>query len=182
MVKYADDLANCGLIQKGDESDCKAEIENLVSRGTNNKLSMDITKTKEMAVDFIRNKSNPEPVIISGQQVEIVTSYKYLDTVLTSDLSWAEHIMSTVTKGHQRVYFLRQHHHDALLPIYNIILVCFSGVTKKEKDSLEKLILTAWKVIGKIPPLLEQIYHDRALKHVKVILKDKFNPLNCLYH
>jgi len=66
---------------------------------------MNVAKTKGMIADFILNKSTHGPVIISTQKEDILKSYTNLATVLTSDLSWDEHVMATVKKGPQSFIF-----------------------------------------------------------------------------
>ena len=62
---------------------------------------MNVAKTKGKIVDFILNKPSHGPVTISTLKVDIVTSFTDLATLLTSDLSWDEHVRATVKKGPQ---------------------------------------------------------------------------------
>lgn len=47
-------------------------------------LDLNVTKTKEIIVDFRKNCDHPKPDIIQAETVEIVDSYKYLGTVFDS--------------------------------------------------------------------------------------------------
>ncbi|KAK0142349.1 hypothetical protein N1851_019870 [Merluccius polli] len=62
-----------------------------------------------MVVDFRRKQgSGLNPLIISGEPVERVPSFKYLGVHLTQDLSWSLHMGHLVSKARQRLYFLRR--------------------------------------------------------------------------
>ncbi len=54
----------------------------------NNHLKLNINKTKELVVDYQRNRRPPVPVIIQGEEVERVNSYKYLGVQITKKLDW----------------------------------------------------------------------------------------------
>lgn len=41
-------------------------------------LQLNITKTKELAIDFGKSRTCPYTVVFSGDNVEILHSYKYL--------------------------------------------------------------------------------------------------------
>lgn len=56
-------------------------------RGVNH-LQLNVSKMKEIVVDFGRKKSAPSPVFTSGSDVEIVSSYKYLGMLLVDKLEW----------------------------------------------------------------------------------------------
>ena len=45
---------------------------------------------------------------MNGNQLEAVRSAKLLGVIITSDLSWNEHINETVKKASKRLYFLVQ--------------------------------------------------------------------------
>ena len=44
-------------------------------------------KTKEMIIDFKRNKNSLTPVLINNEEVERVESYKYLGVTLDNALN-----------------------------------------------------------------------------------------------
>ena len=73
-----------------------------------NFLSLNISKTKEMIIDFRRKKENLEPVIINGQEVEVVEEYKYLGTIIDDKLSWKSNTHRVHAKAQQRLFFLRK--------------------------------------------------------------------------
>ncbi|KAI3374554.1 hypothetical protein L3Q82_021128 [Scortum barcoo] len=61
-----------------------------------------------MVVDFRRPRPYPEPVIIKGDCVEVVHTYKYLGVQLDDKLDWTANTDALCRKGQSRLYFLRR--------------------------------------------------------------------------
>lgn len=76
-MKFSDNTAVVGLISHNDESSssCRQEVEDLVDWCGENKLWINMGKTKELVVDFI-----------NGAIVEMVHSFKYLGAHISRDL------------------------------------------------------------------------------------------------
>ncbi|KAK2175131.1 hypothetical protein NP493_746g02031 [Ridgeia piscesae] len=49
---------------------------------SNNFLHLIVSKTKEMCIDFRRNRTVISPIVINGEPVEKVDSFKYLGVIL----------------------------------------------------------------------------------------------------
>ncbi len=74
-----------------------------------NCLSLNVSKTKELIVDFRERWQRPyTPLMISGTPVERVSSFKYLGVNISENLTWTTHIQTQVNKARQRLYHLRQ--------------------------------------------------------------------------
>ena len=67
--------------------------------------SMQIT-LKEMIVSFARKAPEPPSVTMGGKVLERISSAKILGVIVSSDLSWANHVQYICPKASQRVYFL----------------------------------------------------------------------------
>lgn len=67
----------------------REEVAQLVNWCKDNNLSLNITKTKEMIVDFRRTQVAHSPLHINGSIVERVSNIKFLGVHLTDDLSWS---------------------------------------------------------------------------------------------
>ncbi len=81
----------------------------LTSWCQDNCLSLNVSKTKELIVDFRKRQQRPyTPLMISGTPVERVSSFKYLGVNISDDLTWTTHIQTQVKKARQRLYHLRQ--------------------------------------------------------------------------
>ncbi len=109
IVKFADDTVVLGLISNNDETTYLGEVERLTSWCQDNCLSLNVSKTKELIVDFRKRQQLPyTPLMISGTPVERVSSFKYLGVNISEDLTWTAHIQTQVKKARQRLYHLRQ--------------------------------------------------------------------------
>ncbi|TWW60827.1 hypothetical protein D4764_05G0009170 [Takifugu flavidus] len=74
LQKYSDDTVIVGCVENGQEDEYRDLVESFVRWSRENLLQLNVTKTKEMVVDFSKSKSPPSPVCISGKDVEIVSS------------------------------------------------------------------------------------------------------------
>lgn len=105
IVKYADDTTVIGLINSNDESLYRAEVQNLVRWSEANNLTLNASKTKELVIDFRRNKTTHLPITINGSKVEMVSSFKFLGVTISNDLSWHSNTSTIVKKSQQRLFF-----------------------------------------------------------------------------
>ncbi len=95
IVKFVDDTVVLGLINNDDEAAYLDEVERLTSWCQDNCLSLNVSKTKELIVDFRKRQQRPyTPLMISGTPVERVSSFKYLGVNISEDLTWTTHIQS----------------------------------------------------------------------------------------
>ena len=71
---------------------------------------LNVSKTKEMVIDFRVKKDKPdiEPIVINGEVVERVHSFKFLGTYISDNLTWSVNCTEILKKARQRLYFLRQ--------------------------------------------------------------------------
>ncbi|KAK3552970.1 hypothetical protein QTP86_029624, partial [Hemibagrus guttatus] len=108
LLKFVDDTTVIGLIQDGDESAYRQEIEQLAAWCSLNNLELNTLETVEMIVDFRRNTPALPPLTIMNNTVPTVESFRFLGTTISQDLKWDTHIDSIIKKAQQRLYFLRQ--------------------------------------------------------------------------
>ncbi len=67
IVKFADDTVVLGLINNNDETAYLDEVERLTSWCQDNCLSLNVSRTKELIVDFRKRQQQPyTPLMISG--------------------------------------------------------------------------------------------------------------------
>lgn len=66
------------------------------------------SKTKEMVVDFGKNRSKPVPVSIRGTEVQLVSSLRYLKVQLYNKMDWKPHMDMLHKKGQSHLFFLRR--------------------------------------------------------------------------
>ncbi len=109
IIKFADDTVVLGLISNNDETAYLDEVERLTSWCQDNCLSLNVSKTKELIVDFRKRHLRPyTPLMISGTPVERVSSFKNLGVNISEDLTWTTRIQTQVKKARQRLYHLRK--------------------------------------------------------------------------
>ncbi len=103
IIKFADDTVVLGLINNNDEAVYLDEVERLTSWCQDNCLSLNVSKTTELIVDFRKRQQQPyTPLMISGTPVERVSSFKYLGVNISEDLTWTAHIPTQVKKARNK--------------------------------------------------------------------------------
>ncbi len=109
IIQFAHDTVVLGLINNNDETAYLDEVERLTSWCQDNSLSLNMSKTNELIVNFRKRQQRPyTPLMISGTPVERVSSFKYIGIKISEDLTWITHIQTQVKKARQRLYHLRQ--------------------------------------------------------------------------
>ncbi|KAJ8006876.1 hypothetical protein DPEC_G00111770 [Dallia pectoralis] len=83
-------------------------VQSFVRWSEANHLLLNTSKTKELVVDFRRNKKPPTPITIQGHEVEVVEVYKYLGVHINNKLGWADNTEALYNKGQCRLFFLRR--------------------------------------------------------------------------
>ncbi|KAM3860060.1 rho GTPase-activating protein 23-like [Diretmus argenteus] len=87
LQKFSDDTAIVGCIKGGgEEGEYRKVIEDFVDWSQENRLQLNVSKTKEIVIDFRRARPTPQPVSIAGMEVEVVKSYKFLGVELDHKL------------------------------------------------------------------------------------------------
>ena len=108
IIRFADDTALVGLITNNDETAYREEARALGVWCQENKLSLNVNKTKEMIVDFRKLQREHPPIHIEGTAVEKVESFKFQGVHITDKLKWSTHTDSVVKKAQQCLFNLRR--------------------------------------------------------------------------
>ena len=98
IVKFADDTVVVGLISDNDEKAYLEEVAGLTLWCQDNSLLLNVSKTKELIVDFRRAQHlqrTYSPLGINGTTVERVSRYKYLGVHISEDLTWTSYTLHT---------------------------------------------------------------------------------------
>eukprot|EP00061_Rhincodon_typus_P014864 g42209.t1 len=122
-----------GRISNNDESKYRRETEGLVTRCSENNLSLNVSKTKELIIN-IRNKGGEHvPICINGTEVERVKSIKFLGD----------------RKKLQKVVCMAQTITETNLPSVDSIYTarCHGKVANIIKDSLHPELMGAGKML-----------------------------------
>ena len=70
-------------------------------------MKLNVSKCKELIVQFSKDKLSFAPLVLEGTPVEIVDSVKSLGLTLQNDMKWHKHIHTIITKAGKRLYVLR---------------------------------------------------------------------------
>ena len=194
LFKYADDTA---LVAKctNDDAKYRENVKLFTDWCRNNYLELNVTKTKEMVVDFRTTSYVHEPLVINDEIVETVHEYKYLGTVIDDNFNFSCNVSTIHKKAKSRLYFVRKLHNlnvdsKILELFYTSILqsvICFSVIcwygncTTASKTKLTQIILTCQKLGLTNVSSLENLYCKSALQRCEVITTDKTHPLHNMY-
>lgn len=197
IVKFADDTVVVGLISNNDETAYLNEVEMLSSWCAENSLELNVTKTKELVVDYRRGKDqkNYAQLEIFGTPVERVSCFKYLGVNISEDLSWSPHITTVVKKARQRLYHLRRlrkfripsdmqkSFYSATIEsvITGSITTWYGNCTAQDKIALHRVVHAAEKITGAILPGLQDVYARRTKTRAQRIMKDTFHPSHSMF-
>ncbi len=109
FVKFADDTVIVSLLNN-EETSHGPVIDHFVTWCQDAFLELNAFKTKDMRIDFMRIVTNTDKTIysINGQEIEVVTEYKYLGSIIDGKLCFESNTSLLCKKGQQRLYCLRK--------------------------------------------------------------------------
>jgi hypothetical protein len=195
FIKFADDTTVVGLISGRDETNYRSEVSRLAGWCSDNNLSLNVEKTKEIVVDFRRVHTQHAPLTINGATVERVSSTKFLGVHITEDLSWTNNTAALAKKAQQRLYFLRKlRRARAPAPIMctfyrgtiesiltSCITVWYGACNASCRKSLQRIVRAAEKIIGVSLPSLQDIYNTRLTRKALRIAGDPTHPTHSFF-
>ena len=106
IIKYSDDSAILDL--SNDDNYYFTEVAKFTEWCEMNYLMLNVSKTKELVIDFRHKPSYLPDLVIKGEKVERVSQYKYLGTVLDSKLNFDQNTALIQKKCHSRMYLLQK--------------------------------------------------------------------------
>ena len=137
------------------------------------------------------NRTVISPIVISGEPVEQVDSFKYLGVVLDKKLSFTEHVTAVQKKSQKRLYVLRKLRAfnvdpKLLLRVYRsiiepLIMYCstcyYPALFVGNRTRLLKISHVAAKIIGLPTPMLWEMIDHAILKKVRAVAAESDHPL-----
>ncbi len=157
----------------------------LTSWCQDNCLSLNVSKTKELIVDF---RKTPAALHSSCDQRDLGVN-------ISEDLTWTAHIQTQVKKARQRLYHLRQLRKFRVSPtilktfyagtIESVLTQCISvwygNSSSQDCKALQRVVRLAERISGSALPSLQDIYLKRCRSRAVKIIKDSNHPGNCLF-
>ncbi len=181
FIKFADDTTVVGLISNRDETNYRSEVSRLAGWCSDNNLSLNVEKTKEIVVDFRRVHSLHAPLTINGATVERVSSTKFLGVHITEDLSWTNNTAALAKKAQQRLYFLRNLRRARASILTSCITVWYGACNASYRKSLQRIVRAAEKIVGVSLPSLQDIYSTHLTRKVLCIAGDPTHPTHSFF-
>lgn len=177
------------------ETHYREEVELLAMWCKDNNLLLNVSKTKEIVVNFQRGHTDHPPLTIDGAAVERVNSTKFLGVHISEDLSWTTNTASLAKKAQQRLYFLRKLKWARAPPpilttfyrgtIESILSSCITvwggSYTDYNRRALQRIVRTAERIIGVSLPSLQDLYTTRLTRKATMIANDATHPVHCLF-
>jgi len=107
-TKFVDDTTiweHCHI--SGIDSKLQAATEQLTDWCKSNNMTLNTTKTKEMAIYFGRKALAIPRITVNGSEVELVDTFKLLGLVINNRLTWEDHVQYVTKKTAKRLHYLR---------------------------------------------------------------------------
>eukprot|EP00061_Rhincodon_typus_P016400 g44596.t1 len=194
IYKFTNDTTIVGRICNNDESNYIREIEGLVTWCNENNLSLNISKTKELVIDFRKKGGEHTPIYVNGTEAERVKSIKFLGVTIIDNLSWTSHVDVTVKKTQQRLFFARWPRKfgmsiRSLTNFYRCtienklsgcIMAWYCNCCVEDHKKLQKVVCTAQTITEANLPSTDSPYMGRCLRKAANIIKDPSRPVNDL--
>ncbi|XP_064857649.1 uncharacterized protein LOC115142632 [Oncorhynchus nerka] len=195
IIKFAYDTTVVGLNTDNDETAYREEVRDLAGWGQNNNLSLNVTKTKEMIVDYRKRSTEHIPILIDGAVVEQIESFKFLGVHINNKLDWSKHTKAVVKRARQSLFPLRKRKTFGMGPeilkrfyscnIKSILTGCitawYGNCSASDRKTLQRVVRTAQYIIGAKLPAIQDLstwrYQRKALKMVK----DSSHPSHRLF-
>ena len=195
LIKFADDMALVARLK--DElslANYFLYVDTMKSWFDTSFLELNVRKTKEMCLMRGRkqNVSLCQSLNINGEEVENVNVFKYLGTILDSNLSFTDNVDYIVKKAQQRFYLLRKLNSfnvskDILTSVYRSLIESvmvfnivswYGNISVKNRTRLTRLVNMAGRVIGIKQKQLSELYSQSLQRKATQIFRDKSHPLH----
>ena len=124
IIKFADDTTVVGLITDNDETAYREEVRDLAVWYQDNNLSISVSKTKGLIVDYRKRRTEHTLILIDRAVVWQVQSSMFLVVHITNKLSWSKHTKTVVKRAGQSLFPLRRLKRSGMGP--QILKNCYS--------------------------------------------------------
>lgn len=191
IIKFADDTVIVSLLEDK-ESAHGPIIDYFVNWCQEAMLELNVSKTKDMCIDFRLKAPNPTPTTINGSNIEIVHQYKYLGSIIDDKLTFNSNTDMLCKKGQQRLYCLRKlarFHVDKTLmtlfyrsfieSILTFSAICwYAFLNVKSKNAISKIIKVCSNITGVQQKSMTALYEEQVIRKAECILENYSHPLH----
>ena len=126
-----------------------------------NDMKINTQKTHEMVISFQKEKPNPPPIMIDGENIDRVTVTKLVGPHIQDNLKWDTHIENIVKKVRSKLYFPQKIKRpgapcEHLLHFYKSVIVpqleyaapaWVTSPSKEQRYALESIQKRAFRII-----------------------------------
>ena len=163
LYKYVDDCTIYEVISTSlyQPSILQNELNKIIEWTDSNNMKINVIKTKELSISFLRNNQPLDRLIVHDQPLDLVNSTKLLGVNVSADLKWAIHIDEICAKASKRLYALRTLKRSGVQPKDLRSVYCYfirplleyacpvwhQSLTCKSKDQLETIQRRALRIM-----------------------------------
>ena len=200
ISKYADDTAIAGLFTSEDNSEYLNCISFVNNWCADNFLKLNVSKTKELVLDFRKSRVGYDPVVINDMVVDTCDSYKYLGIHFDCKLKFVDQVDNVYKKSLKKLYYIRTMYqlnvdktiinlffNAVVIPAMVYCIVCYyEFLTCDLKNRLDK----PGKICKKIARLrgrddnivcINERFRSEVIRVAKCISRDPTHPLNVCF-
>ncbi|KAI3360706.1 hypothetical protein L3Q82_012846, partial [Scortum barcoo] len=154
IIKFADDTTVIGLITGDDETAYREEVRALTSWCQDNNLHLNVSKTKELIVDFRRRQREEHaPLSINGTTVERVNSFSGSSSSMQA--AEAQHGLK------DPLQLLQVHHRED--PDWLHHCAWYSSCTALNRKALQREVKAAQHITRTELPSMEDLLHSSGV-------------------
>jgi len=183
FVKFSDDAAILSMLTASESSN-KDSLSDFVLWCDNNFLELNAFKTKEMSIDFRKNKEDVENNLIHNEPVELVETYKYLGSTFDNNLKWDVNTDQIFKRCQQRMYLLRKlksfdvnpvilsrFYQSFIESILTFSFICwFQNLQIQDRNCLNSIVNISSKIIGIKQRDLNSFYQQQLIRKLESIV------------
>jgi hypothetical protein len=195
IIRFADDTTLVGLITDNDVTAYRGEVRDLAAWCQDNNLSLIVSKTKEMIVDYRKRRAEHASIHIDKAVVERIESFKFLGVHITNKLSWSKHTKTVLKRARQHLFPLRRLKRFGMGPqilkkfysctIETILTGCitawYGNYSASDRKALQRVLRTAQNITGAKLPAIQDLYTRQCQRKAQQIVKDSNHPSHRLF-
>ena len=176
FIKYSDDTAIVDL--SNSIPHYIEDVDRFTTCCKDNFLDLNVTKTKEILINFRKQPPAVLAITMDGEIVERVEKYKYLGNILDNELKSDGTVLRVHRKCHYGIYCLIRlintdinskipalYHQSCVESLVTSCLICWYGSANLHcKKLLHNIVKVCSKTVGVQQKSLNNIFNHRVIK------------------